>query len=100
MVFPYYNDACAIIVSMAQLLFMDLVTEEFYFNEYISAGYGQSAGVNTDGKYFALSNDNDVMVFNIREKVPVNFTKPFSAWYPLKGHVYLNKPAAKSCRFA
>ena len=72
--FPYYNDTCAIIVSMAQLLCIDLVTEEFYFSEYISAGYGQSASVNTDGKYFALSNDTDVMVFDITEKVPVNFT--------------------------
>ena len=24
---------------------------------------------------------------------------PFSAWCPLKGHTYLNKPAAKYCRF-
>ena len=84
MVFSYYNDACAIIVSMAQLLFMDLVTEEFYFSEYMSAGYGQSAGVNTNGKYFALSNNTDIMVFNITEKVPVSFTKSFSEWFPLK----------------
>ena len=63
---------------MAQLLFMDLVTEEFYFSEYMSAGYGQSAGVNTNRKYFALSNNTDIMVFNITEKVPVSFTKFFS----------------------
>ena len=25
--------------------------------------------------------------------------QPFSAWCPLKGHTYLNKPAADSCRF-
>ena len=24
---------------------------------------------------------------------------PFGAWYPLKGHTYLNKPATESCRF-
>ena len=76
MVFPHYNDTlCDNCV---------LVTEEFYFNEYMSTGYGQSAGVNTDGKYFELSNDTDVMVFNITKKVSVNFIKPFSAWCPLK----------------
>ena len=25
---------------------------------------------------------------------PFNFSSPFSAWCPLKGHTYLNKPAA------
>ena len=25
--------------------------------------------------------------------------KPFSVWYPLKGHTYLNKPAAENCGF-
>lgn len=30
---------------MAQLFFMDLVTEEFYVVENISAGYGHSVGV-------------------------------------------------------
>ena len=24
---------------------------------------------------------------------------PFNTWYPIKGHTYLNKPAAFSCRF-
>ena len=28
-----------------------------------------------------------------------NNTQPFSTWCPLKGHTYLNKPAAFSCRF-
>ena len=50
----------------------------------MSAGYGQSAGVNANGKHFALSNNTDIMVFNITEKVPVSFTKSFSEWFPLK----------------
>ena len=31
------------------------------------------------------------------ERAP-NYFSPFSAWCRLKGHTYLNKPAAESCR--
>ena len=52
---------------MGKLVVMNLVTEEFY----ISAGYGQSARVNTSQDYYEISNDTKIMVFNITEKMPV-----------------------------
>ena len=33
------------------------------------------------------------------QNVYTNFVDPLNARCPLKGHTYLNNPAAKSCRF-
>ena len=49
---------------MTQLLVMDLVTEELYFNE-LSVRHGHYVEYQN---YYALSNDTDVAVFNITEK--------------------------------
>ena len=32
--------------------------------------------------------------------VSLNVFSPFSAWCPLKGHTFLSKPVAESCRLA
>ena len=48
---------------------MDSMTEEFYFSEYISTGYSQSALVNTYQNFYILSNDTDVMIFGMTEKL-------------------------------
>ena len=41
--------------------------------------------------------------WNLKSITAHNFIKlsllTFSAWCPLKGHMYLNKPAAQNCRF-
>ena len=45
--------------------------------------------------------------FTLLGKIPQTYTFgshiwevwPFSVWCPVKGHTYLNKPAAISCRF-
>lgn len=54
---------------------MDLVTEEFYFSEYISTGSSHSALVNTYQYCYIVSNDNDVMIFNMAEKLPVKLSQ-------------------------
>ena len=54
---------------------MDSMTEEFYFSEYISTGYSQSALVNTYQNYNILSNDTYVMIFNMTEKLPVKLSQ-------------------------
>ena len=50
---------------------MDSMTEEFYFSKYISTGYSQSALVNTYQNFYILSNDTDVMIFGMTEKLPL-----------------------------
>ena len=54
---------------------MDSVTEEFYFSEYASTGYSQSALVNRYQYCYILSNDTDVMIFNMAEKLPVKLSE-------------------------
>ena len=48
---------------------MDSMTEEFYFSEYISTGYSQFALANTYQNFYMLSNDTDVMIFGMTEKL-------------------------------
>ena len=31
--------------------------------------------------------------------IRIAFINPFNPWCPLKGHTYINKPGAESCRF-
>ena len=50
---------------------MDSMTEEFYFSEYISTGYSQFALANTYQNLYMLSNDTDVMIFGMTEKLPL-----------------------------
>ena len=34
-----------------------------------------------------------------KKSVTMKNVQPFSAWCPVKGHIYLDKPAAFNCRF-
>ena len=52
-------------MTITQLLVIDLVTEELYFNE-LSVHLGHYAEYQN---YYALSNNTDVAVFSITEKV-------------------------------
>ena len=44
---------------------------------------------------------NNLQRFNFKPLKPfcLSFEQSFSAWYPLKGHTYINKPVAFRCRF-
>ena len=63
---------------------MESMTEEFYFSEYINTGYSQSALVNTYQSFYILSNDTDVMIFGMTEKLPLKLSQKEKSFLKLE----------------
>ena len=66
-VFSYNNDACAIVVSYANVVALNLQTDEIYYSEYHSASYGKSSDISPDRKHFVVIGGSEVLVFETKD---------------------------------